>query len=151
MGVKDLRVIGLLMDVRREGRGLARLFFFLSLTNFFYLHKKIFFLVKLSLGRDWIYFLSALGIFNSWEVFFGAYGEQKVRCFLRYRGYQPLGFFSWTSSFFQGGQVVSYAALRAFSAVRPGVTLLLLTSKGLLTTHECLRLRSGGILVSVLV
>ena len=122
-----------------------------SLFNFFFMHKKVFFLIPSSLGLRWVSFFFECGVINAWENFSIFKGQHRIKVYLRYKDTQPLGFFFRYPFSLRKGTFFSLKTLRSFLLIRSGITLFLSTARGFLVGADCVRYRVGGVLVGVLV
>lgn len=133
-------------------RSLNFLPFFFSSINHSFLNKKLFFLVPFHKSYVWASFLFNLGIISSWErIKYKKKNNLTLKFFLRYKNLIPVGFFLPYSFSLKKAFFLSIIVLRSFIFYRPGITLLICTSKGLLTSTECLRLNISGHVVALLV
>ena len=139
------------MPVKTRAQTLSGIFFLFSSINLFFLQRRLYLLAPLALAEKWAGFLFALGVVSFWEPVVTSRGGGRLKFFLRYKYQAPLGFFYWYPTSLKRGQLLSLRALRQSSSLRPGVTFLLATPRGLLTSLECLRSGLGGVLVGLLV
>lgn len=133
-------------------RSLKSLSFFFSVINQAFLNKKLFFLTSLGKNYHWGLFLFNLGVVTSWEKI--EYIKKKkivLKFFLRYKNLIPVGFFLSYSFSLKKPFFLSILVLRSFIFYRPGITLLMYTPKGLLTSMECLKFGISGHVVALLI
>ena len=142
------------MLAQNSVKKIKKLFFFFSKINQSLLDKKIFFFSSFFTLFSLFFFFLNLGIIGGWELLSQSNNKKKkifYKIFLRYKKTKPLGFF-WNYNYnLKKGIYTTLNALRLFLSYRPGITLLLLTNKGLLTSQQSLTQLCGGIVIGILV
>jgi hypothetical protein len=131
--------------------GFSKLSQFFCALNYGYLHRRVFVTTpSVNVGSLGALFVR-VGAVTHYEAGPGSYGRRGLRWFLRYVSLRPGGFFFQYTLRLSGAFFVSLGALRSYVTARGGARLLLCTSRGLMTHHDCLRHRCGGFLVSLFV